>query len=85
MELKNGYTKQSVFNGIRQYQNDRDSKEKLFDLARCLVHFAADTDLVYMTTHLKDEHTQFLPFNKGQNDGKPTPPLRRRQPRQPKR
>ena len=74
MELKNGYTKQSVFNGIRQYQNDRDSKEKLFNLARCLVHFAADTDLVYMTTHLKDKHTQFLPFNKGQNDGKPTPP-----------
>ena len=62
------------FNGIRQYQNDRDSKEKLFNLARCLVHFAADTDLVYMTTHLNDKHTQFLPFNKGQNDGKPTPP-----------
>ena len=74
MELKNGYTKQSVFNGIRQYQNDRDSKEKLFDLARCLVHFAVDTDLAYMTTHLKGKHTQFLPFNKGQNDGNPTPP-----------
>ena len=74
MELKNGYTKQSVFNGIRQYQNDRDPKEKLFDLARCLVHFVADTDLVYMTTHLKGKQTQFLPFNKGQNDGKPTPP-----------
>ena len=74
MELKNGYTKQSVFNGIRQYQNDRDPKEKLFDLARCLVHFAADNDLVYMTTHLKGKQTQFLPFNKGRNDGKPTPP-----------
>ena len=74
MELKNGYTKQSVFNGIRQYQNDRDPKEKLFSLARCLVHFAADTDLVYMTTHLEGKQTQFLPFNKGQNDGKPTPP-----------
>ena len=74
MELKNGYTKQSVFNGIRQYQNDRDPNENLFRLARCLVHFAADTDLVYMTTHLKGKHTQFLPFNKGQNDGKPTPP-----------
>ena len=73
MELKNAYTKQSVFNGIRQYQNDRDSNENLFRLARCLVHFAADTDLVYMTTHLKGKHTQFLPFNKGQNDGKPTP------------
>ena len=74
MELKNGYTKQSVFNGICQYQNDRDPKEKLFSLARCLVHFAADTDLVYMTTQLKGKQTQFLPFNKGQNDGKPTPP-----------
>lgn len=74
MELKNGYTKQSVFNGIRQYQNDRDPKEELFRLARCLVHFAADTDLVYMTTHLKGKQTQFLPFNKGQNDGEPNPP-----------
>lgn len=74
MELKNGYTKQSVFDGIRQYQNDRDPKEELFRLARCLVHFAADTDLVYMTTHLKGKQTQFLPFNKGQNDGKSTPP-----------
>ena len=74
MELKNGYTKQSVFNGIRQYQNDRDSKEKLFGLARCLVHFAVDTDLAYMTTQLTGKQTQFLPFNKGQNDGKPTPP-----------
>ena len=74
MELKNGYTKQSVFNGICQYQNDRDPKEKLFSLARCLVHFAADTDLVYMTTQLKGKQTQFLPFNKGQNDGKLIPP-----------
>ena len=74
MELKNGYTKQSVFDGIRQYQNDRDRREKLFNLARCLVHFAVDTDLAYMTTHLKGKQTQFLPFNKGQNDGKPTPP-----------
>ncbi len=74
MELKNGYTRQSVSNGIRQYQNDRPPKEKLFDLARCLVHFAVDTDLAYMTTHLKGKQTQFLPFNKGQNDGEPTPP-----------
>ena len=73
MELKNAYTKQYVFNGIRQYQNDRDPKEKLFSFARCLVHFAADTDLVYMTTHLRGKQTQFLPFNKGQNDGEPTP------------
>ena len=60
MELKNGYTKQYVFNGIRQYQSDRDPKETLFSLARCLIHFAADTDLVYMTTHLKGKQTQIF-------------------------
>jgi type I restriction enzyme, R subunit len=72
-ELKNAFTNQAVKNAIRQYQTDRDPKEKLFSFARCVVHFAADTDLVYMTTHLKGKQTDFLPFNKGFNNGAGNP------------
>ena len=71
-ELKNPLSGQTVHNGIRQYQNDRDPKEKIFSFARCMVHFAADTELVFMTTQLNHKKTFFLPFNKGLNEGKPT-------------
>jgi type I restriction enzyme, R subunit len=71
-ELKNPLSGQTVYNGIRQYQNDRDPKEKLFTFARCMVHFAADTELVFMTPHLKGRKTFFMPFNKGLNGGRPT-------------
>jgi type I restriction enzyme R subunit len=64
-ELKNNLTKQNVKDAMRQYQTDRDPKEPLFDFARCLVHFAVDEELVYMTTELKGKSTTFLPFNKG--------------------
>jgi len=71
-ELKNPLSGQTVHNGIRQYQNDRDPKEKIFSFARCMVHFAADTELVFMTTALKGKKSFFMPFNKGQNNGNPT-------------
>jgi len=71
-ELKNPLSGQTVHNGIRQYQTDRDPKDKILSFARCMVHFAADTELVFMTTELKKKKTNFLPFNKGQNDGKQT-------------
>ncbi len=71
-ELKNPLSGQTVHNGIRQYQNDRDPKEKIFSFARCMVHFAADTELVFMTTALKGKKSFFMPFNKGQNNGEPT-------------
>lgn len=74
-ELKNPLSGQTVHNGIRQYQNDRDPKEKIFSFARCMVHFAADTELVFMTTQLNHKKTFFLPFNKGLNDGKPVAPF----------
>ncbi|WP_286019326.1 type I restriction endonuclease subunit R [Candidatus Venteria ishoeyi] len=70
-ELKNPLSGQTVHNGIRQYQNDRDPKEKIFSFARCMVHFVADTELVFMTTALKGKKSFFMPFNKGQNNGKP--------------
>jgi type I restriction enzyme R subunit len=72
-ELKNSLTKQNVKDAIRQYQNDRDPKEPLFAFARCLVHFAVDDELVYMTTDLKGKQTTFLPFNKGFSHGAGNP------------
>ncbi|MBF0231123.1 MAG: type I restriction endonuclease subunit R, partial [Desulfamplus sp.] len=74
-ELKNAFTHQAVKHAVRQYQQDRNPKDKIFNFARCLVHFAADTDLVFMTTHLNWKNSFFMPFNKGLNDGLPFPPF----------
>lgn len=68
-ELKNELTKQNVKDSIRQYKTTRDPKEELFRLARCLVHFAVDTDQVWMCTLLRGANSTFLPFNKGNNHG----------------
>lgn len=74
MELKNQITGQTVENAKRQYKYDRDSRELLLNFkSRCLVHFAVDTDEVYMTTKLEGANTYFLPFNKGNNGGKGNP------------
>lgn len=73
-ELKNRLTNQNVKDAIRQYQEDRDAREALFGFGRCLVHFAVDDDLVYMTTHLRGGATSFLPFNQGHNEGAGNPP-----------
>ncbi|MEN9548945.1 MAG: hypothetical protein RIR12_1536 [Bacteroidota bacterium] len=73
-ELKNELTKQNVKDAIKQYKTSRDSKEELFRLGRCMVHFAVDTEQVWMTTHLKNGSTYFLPFNKGYNNGAGNPP-----------
>lgn len=74
MELKNQITGQTVENAKRQYKYDRDSRELLLRFkSRCLVHFAVDTDEVYMTTKLDGANTHFLPFNKGNNGGKGNP------------
>ena len=75
MELKNAFTNQAVVNAIVQYKNTRSASDKIFNFGRCLVHFAADTDLVYMTTKIEGKKTHFMPFNKGQNDGEPFPPF----------
>ena len=73
-ELKNELTKQNVKDAIKQYKTTRDPKEELFRLARCLVHFAVDTEQVWMCTHMKGENSFFLPFNKGRNNGAGNPP-----------
>lgn len=68
-ELKNPLSGQYVQNGIRQFQNDRDPKEKIFSFARCMVHFAADTEQVFMCSELRGKASSFIPFNKGLNNG----------------
>lgn len=74
-ELKNEMTGQTVDNAKRQYRTDRDSREKLLSFKRCLAHFAADTSEVYMTPRLADEHTFFLPFNRGRDGGAGNPDI----------
>lgn len=74
-ELKNPLSGQTVRDAIRQYQNDRDPKDKLLSFARCMVHFAVDTEQVFMCSELKAKASFFIPFNKGLNDGKPIPPF----------
>lgn len=75
LELKNAWTGQSAkVHGIKQYKADRDPKQPLLQFGRCLVHFTADTEEVYMTTKLAGAKTFFLPFNKGHNSGKGNPP-----------
>lgn len=74
MELKNPWTGQNArYHGIKQYKEDRDPKEPLLSFTRCLVHFAVDTDEVFMTTKLEANKTFFLPFNKGANFGAGNP------------
>lgn len=74
MELKNQWTGQNAkVHGQKQYREDRDTTQPLLNFARCIVHFAVDTDEVYMTTKLDGSKTFFLPFNKGDNHGKGNP------------
>lgn len=75
IELKNAWTGQNAkVHGIRQYKYDRDINQPLLNFGRCVVHFAVDTDEVYMTTRLNGDKTFFLPFNMGHNYGKGNPP-----------
>ena len=75
IELKNPLTGQTYSNAIHQYKNDRDPKDPLFIFKqRCLVHFAVDTEQVWMTTKLAGEDTYFLPFNQGHHNGAGNPP-----------
>ena len=63
-ELKNSLTGQFVQEAVKQYQKDRNPKgEPLLQFKRCLVHFAAGNEEVFMTTRLQGLGTRFLPFN----------------------
>ncbi|MEK7719388.1 MAG: DEAD/DEAH box helicase family protein, partial [Bacteroidota bacterium] len=75
LELKNHWTGQNAkVHGQNQYKYKRDIAKPLLNFGRCLVHFAVDTDEVYMTTKLNGAGTFFLPFNLGHNFGKGNPP-----------
>ena len=74
VELKNPMTAQTWRNAVTQYKNDRDPADLIFQFKRrTLVHFAVDTDEVYMTTRLSGRSTYFLPFNKGCGSGAGNP------------
>ena len=67
-------TGQTWRNAVHQYKHDRDPREILFQFKkRTLVHFAVDTDEVYMATQLNGSKTHFLPFNLGNNNGAGNP------------
>ena len=75
IELKNSMTGQTVEHAKKQYRQDRDQREVIFEFKRrTLVHFAVDTEEVWMTTRLAGTATHFLPFNKGNQGGAGNPP-----------
>ncbi len=74
LELKNPMTAQNWRHAVTQYKNDRDPSDLIFQFKkRTLVHFAVDTDEVYMTTRLSGKSTRFLPFNRGREGGAGNP------------
>lgn len=74
VELKNPMTAQTWRHAVTQYKNDRDPADLIFQFRkRTLVHFAVDTDEVYMTTRLSGRGTRFLPFNRGRGGGAGNP------------
>ncbi|MBU4219636.1 MAG: DEAD/DEAH box helicase family protein [Actinobacteria bacterium] len=74
IELKNPMTAQTWRHAVTQYKNDRDPADIIFLFKkRAIVHFAVDTDEVYMTTRLAGGKTRFLPFNRGCGTGMGNP------------
>jgi len=71
-ELKNPLTGQGVEQAMAQYRDDRDPRNRT--LARAVVHFAVDPQLVAMTTGLAGADTRFLPFNQGRGHRAGNPP-----------
>lgn len=69
VELKSPVNGQDVSHAIAQYKQDRDEPANAMLNRRAVVHFAVDPSLVYMTTRLAGESTEFMPFNRGSNPG----------------
>ncbi|OQX21221.1 MAG: restriction endonuclease subunit R [Candidatus Altiarchaeales archaeon A3] len=61
IELKDTFS-QGVERAIKQFQEDRDPREKIFQ--NCFVHFAMSDEKISMTTKLEGWKTKFLPFNR---------------------
>ena len=63
-ELKDQFSKQNVYDAIKQYKN-RSVIERIFQFKRgALVHFAVDYFDIFITTKLDGQETSFIPFNK---------------------
>ncbi|MFR4671313.1 MAG: DEAD/DEAH box helicase family protein [Intestinibacter bartlettii] len=75
MELKNQFTNQNVYNAIKQFKEDRNPKESMFEFNKEYWYILLLIQMIYMTTELKGKNTYFLPFNKGNNRGKGNPPV----------
>jgi len=76
IELKNPLTGQNFEDAKKQYMNDRNPRELLLSFKkRALVHFAMDTEEIWMTTKLNRQDTVFIPFNKGVDKGAGNPPV----------
>ena len=73
-ELKNSLTRQTVGDAVEQYRRDRNPREALFALGRCVAHFAVDEAEARFCTRLEGKASWFLPFNRGWNDGAGNPP-----------
>ena len=73
-ELKNNLTRQTVDDAVEQYRKDRNPRERLFELGRCVAHFAVDEAEARFCTHLEGKASWFLPFDRGWNDGADNPP-----------
>jgi type I restriction enzyme R subunit len=68
-ELKSPVNGQDVSHAIVQYQKDRNEPGNALLNRRAVVHFAVDPNLVYMTTRLAGDATEFMPFNRGSSPG----------------
>lgn len=62
----------TVDNAKAQYRSERDLKNRT--LHRAVVHFAVDTEQVFMTTRLQGKRSVFLPFNRGDGLAAGNPP-----------
>lgn len=67
LELKDNLKGQTYENAIKQWIDDRDSKEVAFKFnSRILAFFAVDLYDVYMSTRI-ERYDDFIPFNQGSN------------------
>jgi type I restriction enzyme R subunit len=68
-ELKSPVNGQDVSHAIAQYKKDRNEPGNALLNRRAVIHFAIDPSLVYTTTGLAGDSTEFMPFNQGSNPG----------------
>lgn len=67
IELKDNLKGQTYENAVKQWIEDRDSKEVVFRFnSRILAFFAVDLYDVYISTRI-DRYDDFMPFNQGSN------------------